>query len=98
MDIEKVLAKLRENRQQIDEAIVALERLAGGQQRRRGRPPKWLADIQSQNPNRPARGSNSVSLWSFLMGSAHHTVESCALGRTLTLDTCFESTSRNISF
>ena len=43
MDVSKILAELREERQQIEEAIVSLERLARGRGRRRGRPPAWLA-------------------------------------------------------
>ena len=44
MDILKMLADLRAERQQIEEAIVAIERLAVGTRgKRRGRPPKWMA-------------------------------------------------------
>ena len=44
MDILKMLASLRAEREQIVEAIVAIERLAVGTRgKRRGRPPKWLA-------------------------------------------------------
>ncbi len=43
MDIAKILAELREERQNLDDAIVVLERLARGRGRRRGRPPAWLS-------------------------------------------------------
>jgi hypothetical protein len=43
MDILKMLAELRAEREQIEEAMVALERLARGQGKRRGRPPKWMS-------------------------------------------------------
>ena len=43
MDINKMLAELRDERQQIEEAIITLERLAKGRGKRRGRPPAWLA-------------------------------------------------------
>ena len=43
MDVNKILVELRLERQQIEEAIISLERLARGRGRRRGRPPKWLA-------------------------------------------------------
>lgn len=43
MDILKVLSELQEERSNIDAAIIALERLARGTGRRRGRPPKWMA-------------------------------------------------------
>ncbi len=39
-----MLAELRVERQQIEEAILTLERLARGRGRRRGRPPAWLKD------------------------------------------------------
>jgi hypothetical protein len=39
MDIFKMLSDLRQEREQIDEAIIALERLAQGHGKRRGRPP-----------------------------------------------------------
>jgi len=39
-----MLAELRMEREQIEEAILTLERLARGRGRRRGRPPAWLKD------------------------------------------------------
>jgi len=39
-----MLAELRVEREQIEEAILTLERLARGRGRRRGRPPSWLRD------------------------------------------------------
>ena len=44
MDIDKMLAELRVEREQIEEAILTLERLARGRGRRRGRPPSWLKE------------------------------------------------------
>jgi hypothetical protein len=41
MDVSKILAWLRLEREHVEESIVSLERLAG---RRRGRPPAWLRD------------------------------------------------------
>jgi hypothetical protein len=43
MDILKMLADLREQREQIEQAIIVLERIAAGQGKRRGRPPAWMA-------------------------------------------------------
>lgn len=42
-----MLAELRMEREQIEEAILTLERLARGRGRRRGRPPAWLKDAQA---------------------------------------------------
>lgn len=44
LDVDKMLAELRLEREQIEEAILTLERLARGRGRRRGRPPAWLRD------------------------------------------------------
>jgi len=51
MDLLKMIAELQAERQRLDEAIQALERLSAGKIRRRGRPPSWLKDeIQRQGP------------------------------------------------
>ena len=61
MDIHKVLADLREQRDRIVDAIVAIEEIARKQLPRRGRPPKWLAAKRSDplkkrvSVNTPAR-------------------------------------------
>jgi len=46
MDVIKMLAELRQERDQLDEAILTLERLASGRGRRRGRPPAWMSEIR----------------------------------------------------
>ncbi len=61
MDINKMLVELRDERQQIEEAIITLERLAKGRGKRRGRPPAWLSDARKRDKVRPkavaARGA-----------------------------------------
>ena len=47
MDVDKMLAELRLEREQLEEAILTLERLARGRGRRRGRPPAWLKETQA---------------------------------------------------
>ena len=37
-----MISELQSERQRLDEAILALERLSAGKNRRRGRPPRWL--------------------------------------------------------
>src|ERR1700674_1031201 len=49
MDIISMLAELRTERERLSEAILALERIATGGERRRGRPPKWLASSSPSN-------------------------------------------------
>jgi hypothetical protein len=45
MDLLKMINDLQAEKQRLDEAIQALERLsAGNKLRRRGRPPRWLKD------------------------------------------------------
>jgi hypothetical protein len=56
MDIAKMLAELRLEREQIDEAIITLARLAGGREKRRGRPPAWMAKIKTRG--RPPGSKN----------------------------------------
>lgn len=52
MDVLKMLEELKGERQQIEEAILTLERLARGRGRRRGRPPAWMSAAKE----RPRRG------------------------------------------
>jgi hypothetical protein len=49
LDVDKMLAELRLEREQIEEAILTLERLARGRGRRRGRPPAWLKDAAASS-------------------------------------------------
>jgi hypothetical protein len=46
MDVLKMLADLRQEREQIEEAILTLERLARGRGKRRGRPPAWMSALK----------------------------------------------------
>ena len=48
MNLVHMLAELRVERQQIEEAILVLERLAASGGRRRGRPPKWMAQVKTE--------------------------------------------------
>jgi len=44
VDVTKILAELKTERAQLEEAILTLEKLVRGQQaKRRGRPPAWLS-------------------------------------------------------
>jgi hypothetical protein len=58
MELNRMLAELRGERDRIDQAILALERLQNGHAKRRGRPPGWLANLKTQqDPDKqsPAR-------------------------------------------
>ena len=54
MDIVKMLADLRAERQRLEEAVLVLERLAAGTgKKRRGRPPKWMTAAKSGSTPEP---------------------------------------------
>jgi hypothetical protein len=57
MDVNNILQQLRDERAQLEQAIMATERLAvSGQSRRRGRPPKWLAEQRTEQQPLKKRG------------------------------------------
>ncbi len=59
MDVNKMLSELRLERQQIEEAIISLERLARGRGKRRGRPPAWLKEAATvKRRGRPPGSKN----------------------------------------
>lgn len=58
MDILKMLAELRQEHQQIGEAIMVLENLAQGHGKRRGRPPMWMTALKN-SPKRRGRPPGS---------------------------------------
>ena len=73
MDIDKMLAELRVEREQIEEAILTLERLARGRGRRRGRPPSWLKEAAGSMSDTDESSSPN--------GVAGHTAEPRRRGR-----------------
>ncbi len=56
MDIGKMLAELRAERDQLDQAIITLQRLAAGRGKRRGRPPAWMTAVKRRG--RPPGSKN----------------------------------------
>ena len=60
MDVTKILAELKGERVQIEEAILSLERLARGRGRSRGRPPSWMSEIPVKRRGRPPGSKNKV--------------------------------------
>ncbi len=65
MNLTKILEELRREREQIDEAILSLERLAAGGAPRRGRPPAWLkaqkARARPQNGGKESSASKTAA-------------------------------------
>lgn len=61
MDVSRILAELKAERTQIEEAILSLERLAMGRGKRRGRPPNWMSDAAApKRRGRPPGSKNKV--------------------------------------
>jgi hypothetical protein len=56
MDVTKILADRRQEREQLEEAILSLERLARGRGKRRGRPPAWM--VETKKRGRPPGSKN----------------------------------------
>jgi hypothetical protein len=56
MDINKMLAELRAERENLEQAIITLERLFAGRGRRRGRPPTWMTLVKRRG--RPPGSKN----------------------------------------
>jgi hypothetical protein len=64
MDVVKMVAALREERALLEEVIIAMERLARGQGKRRGRPPAWMSAMRTEGPRRgrPPGSKNKVKM------------------------------------
>jgi hypothetical protein len=62
MDVTKILTELRQEREQIEEAILSLERLARGRGRRRGRPPSWMAELDKKRGRPPGSKNKAPNL------------------------------------
>jgi len=56
MDILKMLAELRAEREGVEQAILVLERIAAGRSKRRGRPTAWMQAIKRRG--RPKGSKN----------------------------------------
>lgn len=68
MDVTKILTDLRQERDQLEEAILSLERLARGRGKRRGRPPAWMTVAKrrgrppgSKNKTQPVAKASTAS-------------------------------------
>jgi len=55
MDVMWILEQLRGERDQLDDAIAAIERMASSGRRGRGRPPAWLAAARQGAGEQPAK-------------------------------------------
>ena len=62
MDVAKILSELKEERVQIEEAILSLERLARGRGKRRGRPRRFALISDIQAGGRPPGSKNKAAV------------------------------------
>jgi hypothetical protein len=62
MDVTKILTELRQEREQVEEAIMSLERLARGRGRRRGRPPAWMTELDKKRGRPPGSKNKTTNL------------------------------------
>jgi hypothetical protein len=56
VDVQKILSELRQEREQVEEAILSLERLGAGG-KRRGRPPKWMVEGRKEQSSGKRNGA-----------------------------------------
>jgi hypothetical protein len=59
MDVTKMLAELRQEREQIEAVVMSLEHLARGGGKRRGRPPAWMKESKNGGVKRRGRPPGS---------------------------------------
>jgi len=58
MDVARLLTELRTERQLLEDAILAMQRLAHGAGKRRGRPPAWMKNTIPKRLGRPPGSKN----------------------------------------
>jgi len=54
-----MIEELRQERDQLEEAILTLERVASGRGKRRGRPPAWMATVKKRRGRPPGSKNRS---------------------------------------
>lgn len=62
MDVMGMLADLRQERKQIEEIIIGLERLAANRGKRLGRPPTWRAVVKKRGRPPGSKNRHRVGL------------------------------------
>ena len=62
IDVAKILEELKQEKEQLEQAILTLERLAVGRGPRRGRPPAWMNDVTApKRRGRPPGSKNKTA-------------------------------------
>jgi hypothetical protein len=80
MDVGKVLAALRQERAQIEEVIVNLERLEQSRERRRGRPPAILTAARKRGRPRGSKNRTSLRVHNAVAAVSEHPPRVMAAG------------------
>jgi hypothetical protein len=62
MDLLKMIAELQVEKQRLDDAIEALERLSSANQRRKGKPARWGNDEQTPASSPPGVDRSGIDL------------------------------------
>jgi AT hook motif len=62
MDVNKMLNDLRMEREQLSEAIMVMERLSLGQGKQRGRPPKWMTELNRRGRPKGSKNKSKEAL------------------------------------
>jgi hypothetical protein len=63
IDVAKILSDLKEEKEQLEQAILTLERLAAGRGPRRGRPPAWMSpEATPKRRGRPPGSKNKPTV------------------------------------
>jgi len=86
MDVSKVLAALRQERAQIEEVIVNLERLEQSRDRRRGRPPAILTVARKRGRPRGSKNKTSLRASNAAVGLNEHPPRVMAAGHSSVVD------------
>jgi hypothetical protein len=62
IDVAKILEELKQEKEQLEQAILTLERLAQGRGPRRGRPPAWMTETAApKRRGRPPGSKNKTT-------------------------------------
>ena len=63
LDVAKILEDLKQEKEQLEQAIITLERLAQERSPRRGRPPAWMGEepAPKRRRGRPPGSKNKVA-------------------------------------
>jgi hypothetical protein len=86
MDVNRILAALRQEREQLDAVIMNLEHLAQNRERRRGRPPSVLTAARKRGRPRGSKNRTPRVSTQFAGVAERPAVRAMAVGQSVSLD------------